>query len=129
MNETPNTNQSWRSEMKRLIDAWRRHPILTTGFIIAVLFSVMFAIRSVVFVVYWSDPDHRNVALESWMTPRYIARSWDIPPEVVLSALGTDEMPGRRLSLEDIARNLGISEEELEKRIHDAAIAYRAGQE
>ena len=112
--------------MKRLAAAFRRHPLLTTGFVLASLFTVMFAIRSVAFMIYWSNPAHRDQPLEGWMTPRYIARSWHLPPEVVQEALGLEEMPRRRIPLERIARETGMPLSELEARIALAAQAWRS---
>ncbi len=114
--------------MKRLADAWRRRPLITAGFLLASLFAILFAVRSVVFVVYWSNPDHRDRQLEGWMTARYIAKSWDVPPEVMERALSTDQMPGRRQSLQDIADKLAIPLPQLEARIAAEITAYRTQQ-
>jgi hypothetical protein len=57
---------------------WRRHPVLTTGFVLAVVAMLAFAVRFGVQVVYWSTAAHQNQQLEGWMTPRYIARSWQV---------------------------------------------------
>ncbi len=112
--------------MKRLAAAWRRHPLLTTGFVLATLFTIMFAIRSVMFMIYWSDPAHRDQALEGWMTPRYIARSWHLPDDVVLKALGLEAMPRRRMTLDRIARQTHVPLSDLEARIALAAEAWRS---
>ncbi len=112
--------------MKRYFSALRRHPFLTLGFTLATLMTVMFAVRSVVFMVYWSDPDKSDQAIQGWMTARYVAQSWHLPPKVMYTALGTEKMPGRRQTLDQIAQDLGISLSELEARIVTAATQYRA---
>ena len=99
---------------------------MTGAFVLAVLFTALFAIRSVVFVAYWSNPAHRDQDIEGWMTPRYIARSWHLPEDVLLSALGLDGMPGRRMTLAEIARAQGIPLDELEARIATAAQKLRS---
>ncbi len=111
--------------MKRLINAWRRRPIITTGFALAVVFTGLFAVRAVTMMVYWSDPDHRDQAIQGWMTPRYVAQSWHLPPRVMYEALGTEEMPGRRKTLGDIAAERGISVKELSDQITRAADSFR----
>ncbi len=114
--------------MKKLRAAWKRRPVITSAFGIAVLLTVMFAVRSTVFMVYWSNPDKVDQEIQGWMTPRYIAQSWHLPHEVMYEALGTHEMPSRRQTLEDIALELGISVEELEAKIIAAALAFRDSQ-
>jgi hypothetical protein len=114
--------------MKRLAQAWRRRPLITAGFLLASLFAILFAVRSVVFVIYWSNPSHRDRQLEGWMTARYIAKSWDVPPEVMVRALSADELPGRRQSLADIAATLSIPLPQLEARIITEITAYRMRQ-
>ncbi|MGR3291456.1 MAG: hypothetical protein ACU0C9_09720 [Paracoccaceae bacterium] len=111
--------------MKRLKDAWRRRPILTTGFVLAVVLTGIFAFRSVAMMVYWTDPDHRDQTIQGWMTPRFVAQSWHLPPDVMLEALQVDKMPGRRQALRDIAAAQGISLQELAERIVMAAQMFR----
>ncbi len=115
--------------MRRLVQAWRRHPVMTSGFILAVIFTVLFAVRSVVFMIYWSDPAHYDRAFEDWMTPRYIAKSWKLPDEVVLKALHLDQMTRRRTTLADIAARQGVTVKQLQENIARAAAEYRAGGE
>ena len=60
------------------------------------------------FTVYWSDPAHRNQNIAGWMTPRYVGHSWQVPPEVIATALGlTQDGSGRRITLADIAESQG----------------------
>lgn len=115
--------------MKRLIAALKRRPVITSAFVLAVVFMVLFAVRGVVSMVYWSDPDHRDQAIQDWMTPRYVARSWHLPPDVMFTALGETSMPDKRKPLHEIAADRGMSFEELQARIIAAASAYRASQE
>lgn len=114
--------------MKKLNLIWRHHPWLSSLFILAALATIMFAVRSVVLMVYWADPSHRDRALEPWMTPRYVVNSWQVPPEVVAGVLGQDLTSGRHQTLSKIARDQGLSIEELNSRLIDAATAYRARQ-
>ncbi|MBU2867951.1 hypothetical protein [Pacificibacter marinus] len=73
-----------------------------------------FTVRSVALWVYWNDPQHRAQAIEPWMTPKYIAHSWAVPPHVVLDALG--EFQRRKkgpMSLDQIAAAQNISTSDL----------------
>jgi hypothetical protein len=67
--------------------------------------ALFFAVRLTVFTIYWSDPAHRDQAVEGWMTPGYVARSWDVDPEVIRAALPPppDGTPDRRPTLDAIA--------------------------
>lgn len=106
---------------------WTEHRIATLIFGAAVAVAVFFAVRLVAFWIYWADPSHRNVSPESWMTPGYVAMSWDVPREVVGAALGLE--PGRRQTLDDIAADRGVAVEVLLAELQVALDAYRAGQE
>lgn len=111
--------------MKRLMAAWRRRPIILSGFVLALVLTALFAFRSVAFMIFWADPSHFEQKIEGWMTPRYVAQSWHLPPDVMSRALHTDKMPVRRMALGDIAAAQGISLDELVTRITDAAKTFR----
>jgi len=110
--------------LKRL---WRRAPVLTLVIGGAALFVLIFALRLSFAVWHWSaaptDPD-----LAGWMTPRFVAHSWDVPPEVILQTLPiAPDGSGRRVTLEELARGEGISLEQLLERLRRAITAHRAG--
>ena len=96
---------------------WRQHKALFLAFSLAALVTVFFLIRAVVFFVYWSDPAHRNLPLEAWMTPRYIAYSYDLPLEDVGELLGIEAGAEFRPPLESIARKQGVPVSDLMDRI------------
>lgn len=89
---------------------------------LAACVTLTFAARTVVFAVYWSDPAHHEQPLAGWMTPRYIARSWHVPPQVVPQALGLAPAQGHPEPLEKLARDAGIALPEAIARVK-AAIA------
>ncbi|WP_323764990.1 hypothetical protein [Marinovum sp.] len=104
---------------------WRDNKLLLAGFVLALAVMAFFAIRTVAFWIYWADPTHRNQAIEPWMTPRYVAHSWHVPPEVVAEAL--DLRPGSgRITLAEIAARDGVSLEEIAARVVAAIEAERA---
>lgn len=78
---------------------------------IAIAVAGAFAVRLMVFTIYWADPAHRNQQIEGWMTPGYVARSWDIEPEVLRAALPPppDAWPGAHPTLAQIAEDRGIA--------------------
>ncbi|MCG6902635.1 MAG: hypothetical protein LJE68_08140 [Rhodobacter sp.] len=115
--------------MKRFIDIFRRHPLLASGFMLALAMTAFFAIRTVFFVVYWADPAHRDQALQGWMTPGYVAHSWDVPKDLLAETLGIPaERTGQRRTLSDIAAGRDIALPVLIDLLNDAIAGHRAAQ-
>ncbi len=114
--------------MKRLSSIWTSHPLLSTGFALALTLTLYFGTRTVMATLYWSDPAHRDQSLQSWMTPGYIGHSWEIPREVLETAIGP--LPDqKRPTLEVIAKTQGIPVAELIARIQSAILAHRLAQQ
>lgn len=106
---------------------WTRHRWLFLGFVAAALLALLFAIRAAIFLHDW--PEHADEAIEGWMTPRYVALSWDLPPAVVAGALGIpQDGSGRRVTLDELAKARGVPVEDLAAALDAAIAAYRAGQ-
>lgn len=109
-----------------LLTRFRQRPIATIVFLLAALIAVAFIVRGAMFAIWWSDPAHRDQAIEGWMTPRYVARSWDVAPTVVGDALGFDGPPARRRTLAEIAAERGVPLDDLAAAIEAAIAAERA---
>lgn len=99
---------------------WRHHRRAMIGLGLALAVAGFFAVRLTVFTIYWADPAHRDQRIEGWMTPAYVARSWNVDPAVIRAVLAAP--PGSRPTLERIAQTEGIALPELIARI-EAAIA------
>ncbi len=112
--------------MRRITELWRAHPVMLVAFVLAAAITLFFLIRTVAFTVYWADPAHRDQRIEPWMTFRYVANSWDLPPEVMIEALDYEPRNGRSMTLGELAAARGETVEELTERIKAAALAYRA---
>ncbi len=114
--------------MSRLGAVWRRHPVLSAGFTLALAVTLFFAVRAAFFAIYWMDPAHRDQALEGWMTPRYVALSWRAPPEVIQDALGLKrDGSGARITLNRLAKERGVRVEALIADLQAAIDAAPAG--
>jgi hypothetical protein len=87
---------------------WRHHRIALIGLGLALAVALVFAVRLTVFTIYWADPAHRQQPVAGWMTPGYIARSLDLPPEVIRAALPALPEAGTRPTLDQIAEGAGI---------------------
>jgi hypothetical protein len=72
--------------------------------------------------LYFADPAHQRQDLEPWMSPRYVGKSWDLPPEVIMGIMDLEPGEGRQ-TLADVSAELGISLDELQRRV-----AYARGE-
>lgn len=104
----------------------KRRPGLAVAFAVAVLVTTLFALRLIVSIAIWSDPARIDQPVADWMTPRYVARSWDVPPAVLAEAL---DLPmsgtGRRTTLEEIALRDGREPAEIIADVESAIAAWR----
>ena len=110
------------SAVRRL---WTDHKLLLAGFLLALAVMLFFAVRSVMFWVYWADPAHREEPIAGWMTARYVAYSWAIPPEMLRDAL---EVPAdaRRVTIDDLAEARDVPAKEIIQQIEAIIAAHRA---
>lgn len=99
---------------------WKRHRVASVVFVVAAIVAAAFAIRLVAFAIYWSEPSHRRQPIEPWMTAGYAARSWGVPRDAVLDALGMTADEAARRSLEEIAAGRGVSVETVVGIVEDA---------
>ena len=87
---------------------WARHRLLVLAFGLAVLLTLFFALRLALATLYWSDPAHLQQPPERWMTPGYVARSWQVSPQALATALGLEpDAAPRGQTLDDIAAAQG----------------------
>ncbi len=99
----------------------RQHKALSLAFLLATVVTIFFLIRTTVSFVYWSNPDYVDQPIAGWMTPLYVSKSWDLPPDVVANALSLERSFGvGRTTLDQIADQQG---RDLEALIRDFSIA------
>ncbi len=104
---------------------WTEHRLLTLAFGLALALTLVFAARTVAFWVYWNDPARQEMAIEGWMTPGFVAHSWQVDRRVVGDALGLE--PGSpRQTLAEIAAARGVPLAEIEAEVMAAIRAARA---
>lgn len=82
----------------------QHHPWMFFAILLVFAAVVFFVIRLAVFSIYWMDPAHRHQPLQPWMTPGYIARSYDIPRDDVLHVLMPDKQNVSKMTLDQIAQ-------------------------
>ena len=100
--------------------------LLRGGFLLALALTLFFAVRFTLAVFYWSDPAHHDQAIEGWMPLRFVARSWDVPPEVLVDAAGLPPDLRIRRNLDLIADDQGIPVAALIAQLNAAITAFRA---
>lgn len=105
---------------------WNQHRIALSAFVIALCALGYFAFQTISSAIYWMDPSHQDQALAAWMTPRYVAQSYKLPPQVLGPALFLvkGETP-RRISLGTIAAENGLTLDILQDRIDTVADHWR----
>lgn len=94
---------------------WAHHRAVLLLFLAGLAVSLFFLVRLTVFSLYWADPAHRHQAPAPWMTPGYIAHSWEIDPKALTAALGVE--PGSRPTLQDIARARGVAVDDVLREV------------
>lgn len=101
-----------------------RHPLLAAGFALALVLTLVFAVRLGLGALHWSAA--RDATIEGWMPVGHVARSWDVPRETLAEAIGIDPGSAPRQSLARIAATRGESLEAVIARIEAAIAAARA---
>jgi hypothetical protein len=100
--------------MSRISRLWRDHRLLLVAFALALAVTLFFAVRTAAFWVYWADPSHHDLAIEGWMTPGYVARSYRVGRAVVGDALGLKLSGDGRVTLAELAAARGVPLDHLE---------------
>ena len=110
--------------VKRL---WSAAPLATLVLALALVGAGVFGGRTVAAWLYWRDPARQEQPIAGWMTPRYIAHSWDVPREVMETALGDlGPLSGGPRPLARLAADQGVPLEVLITRLETAIAVYRA---
>lgn len=103
--------------------------IVLTVFAASSLAAAWFAINFLLNVIYFNDPRHQDEALKAWMTPRYVVMSYDLPRQVVADVLALPEGGPQGRKMDEIAKDMDLTLDELTVLVRQAADAHREGQE
>ena len=111
----------------RIKDLWKHDRKVLLSFLAVICIAGFFGFKALAQFIYWADPQHQDQTLAGWMTPRYVAQSYQVPPEVVQDAFELDvNAPPRRISLDALAAQSDQTIEELQSRVDIAVHAWRA---
>ena len=109
--------------MKRLTTLWRENRLLVMAFLAALSLAIFFGVGALRHARdFNAAPDQ---PIKGWMTPRYVAFSWDLPREFMIETLEIERYGGR-VTLKALAEEQGVLVEELIKKIEAAIAAHRA---
>ncbi|MGH1354203.1 MAG: hypothetical protein ACRBBS_03885 [Thalassovita sp.] len=91
---------------------WDHHKPTLLLLVLALAVALFFALRFVGHALYWHDLRDANPPIEPWMTPGFIARSWDVPRQDLAQILSTADLQNRP-TLAEIAKAQGRPTEDL----------------
>lgn len=112
------------SFLKRL---WSAAPVATVILALALTASAVFAVRATVFWLHRPPLAERELAVEAWMTPRYVARSWGMSPRRLAKAIGAPiPPPDGPMSLSELAELRGVPVAEIIAEAEAAIAEFRA---
>ncbi len=102
---------------------WAAAPFATVILILARTASLVFGVRTTVFWIKRPILAERFLPVAGWMTPRYIARSWQVPPHEIMRAIQAPmPPPDGPMSLAELAKFRGVDLEQVIAEV-EAAIA------
>lgn len=101
----------------------RSHLLLVLALVAVLGLGSYFAIGAISKGRGW-DPA-RPAVVEPWMTNRFIAHSWKLPPRVMNEDLNLPRTRGGPMSLQAIADERGIPVEDLIEKVEAAITAHQ----
>ncbi|MGR6432539.1 hypothetical protein [Rhizobium sp. PAMB 3182] len=111
--------------MNAIRTLWHKNRMLVLAFVLMAAITLFFAVRFVLFALYWNDPAHWNQPLEGWMTMGYVAHSYHVDPRDIDAGLDLAK-PHERQTLEQIARDNGMTLEELKAKVEATLTKLKA---
>ncbi len=104
----------------------RKHYLAVGVFAVSMIAVLWFAGTLLLDFIYFNDPRHKDETLKPWMTPRYVAMSYDLPRPMLEDLFQLTPQDRGRIRLSDIAAREGMTLDELNAMVVAAAAAHRA---
>jgi hypothetical protein len=103
---------------------WHGNRLLVLGFVVFLGLALFFGVAT---FRHARDFDvAREQPVAAWMTPRYVAMSWDVPRDVMMELLQVEPPGPGRETLADIAAGKGIPVADYIAMIEAGIAAFRA---
>ena len=113
-----------RAILQRIKGFGRKQWLLVAAFVVVVVLTAFFAIRTYQRAEYWRQ--HRDEPIAGWMRVGWVANSYHVPPPVLQTAIGLPpDVPDRR-PLSKIAEDQGRSFDVLKSDLEKAIAEFRA---
>lgn len=115
-----------RTFKQRFETLWGVAPVATVILGLSLGAATVFGVRSALFWINRAPLVERELTITTWMTPRYIARSWGVPPEVILKAIDApDPPPNGPMNLTELAEYRGVTTQQIIAEAQAAIAAFR----
>lgn len=105
---------------------WSENRLLVLAFLAFLALAVFFGVNAFLRAKDFNVAKEQPIA--AWMTPRYIAHSWDMPREEMMAILGLEPPPPGRVTLEELAAKKGIPVQDYIDQIEAGIAAFREAQ-
>lgn len=109
-----------------MMQTFRRHPVLSLAFALALGLSLFFAGQFVMRTIYWMNPEHHNQQVMPWMTVGYIGRSWGVDPRELDGEAGLPLPDGDPMTLQQIASERGVPVADVIAEVQAALLRLKA---
>ena len=103
---------------------WRTSPKLLLAFTFAATLTMFFLGNIVFQAVYWAN--HRDLAVEPWMTVGYVGKSWGLKPQRIDEIAGLPQPMDHPLTLIEIAQSRGVPVAEVVAQVKAAVAQLQA---
>ncbi|WP_176082443.1 hypothetical protein [Martelella sp. HB161492] len=96
---------------------WVRYRGLSVAFVITGLLTLVFGLKFILSVYYWHNPEHQAMQIRGWMTLGHVAMMNHVSPEALAAELNLAPGSFHRQTLDQLARDKGITTGALEEQI------------
>jgi hypothetical protein len=107
--------------LRKALKIFRRHPLLSGTFLLALALTLFFGISALSRAIYWAQ--HQRDPVAPWMTVGYVARSWGLHPKEIDERANLPHPPGHPMTLREIASERGVPVQDIitlvEKTVDD----------
>lgn len=106
--------------------AYRRHPVLFPLFLFALLAVFWFGLKTTQDMMGAKGRFSADPVVAGWMTLGYIARTWNIPQDVLIESLNLADTPRKRMTISEIALDKGMTPPDYAAEVEAALDAWVA---
>ena len=94
------------------------------GFAVSLIALLVIVFTFLAEAVYFNDPRHKNEALKPWMTPHYVAMSYELPRPVVMEMFGMEKGKRHPRRMDKMAESMGLTLDELTAKVRETQKTY-----